>query len=1510
MQVPVGCGRRGLLLASSSLVALLIGGGAPSAYAACLTQNGGTVASVSNSSATGNCILVENSALVTGNVSNTSTGVLTANGGAPPTSTGITITNSTIDGTVTNSGTIKANAQGILVEDNAAVLGGISNSGTVSASLFGLIIGGSVASTTVSTFGGGITNSGTISSANRAAIAIGGGLLSGSQSIVVSNFSGGISNSGAVLSTPLAVMVGGEAEKNATVTVSTFSGGITNGDTGTIQGGDGILVGGEAFTNAQVAVSSFGGGISNAGTISSKGATGAGVLVGGAATGSASVAVSTFSGGISNSGLISGPFGVIVGFSITENATGTLSTFSEGITNSGTGTIEGSKYGIFIGGIANGTNAQATLSTFSGGISNAGTLSGGNGIFIGGTGSGRTTLSTFSGGITNSGSIGGNRGIFVGGVVDGGQVTISNFSGGISNSGTGTISGILVGGTAFGGGAVTISTFSGGITNSGTVLGASDLTGSNGIVVGGRVTAGHITISTFTGGITNAGNIAAATAGIVVGAGSTIPTFSGNISNAGLITAATGIIVASNSTIGGAIVDSGTILAASHAIDVGAASTINASHTAILVSGPTLTGGIASAGTISAANVGIRIGSGVAISTFSGNIGNSGRITAATGILVEGNSTINGAIADSGTILASNHGIAVDTTSTINASHTGVVVSGATLTGGISNAGTISAASGRGVLIGSILNIAGGSSIFRTTTVPTFAGGISNAGTITAQQVGIMVGGKATISATSMNHATITISTFAGGIANSGMISTGGTGLLVGGTATATGHSDTASVTVSNFSGGISNSGTIAAAGAGIEAGGAASTSRGGAAFVTISTFSNGITNSGIIDATTGIVVNSHVSTFSGVIANSGTISAGGGTAIDVSSANNAITIDQSGGSISGAIKLSAHADALNISGGTIGGDIVGAGSSDTVNFNMAAGTFTYGSAYGFTGINQVDINSGTVILNGANNADAIDVIGGTLAGAGTLDPLTLTIHSGATFAPGTPGVPGTSMIITGNLAFQSGALYVIYLDLATTFANVSGTASLTGTVNANFTSGGGLAKQYTILESLGLGGTTFSGLTSSGLPASFTPALGYSADDVFVNLTAMLATGTPLAQNQQNVANAIDGYFNNGGALPASFINLFNLNGAPLANALSQLDGEAATDASKGAFQLMTDFLDLMLDPTGGGGASGGGGGASGFANEDQAGLPPDVALAYARALHQKPAAAAAAQTFDQRWSVWGSAYGGTNRTDGNAAVGSNNVNASDFGFAGGMTYHVTPMTDYGFALAGGGTNWSLAQSLGSGRSDAFQAGVYGTTHFGPGYVSAALAFANNWFTTNRIALGDQLTAKFDGQSYAARLEAGYRYGLPVTGYIIGVTPYAALQAQDFHTPGYSETDLTGGGFGLSYNAMNATDTRSELGARFDDLTMFNAMPLVLRGRLAWAHDWVSGAALGAAFQSLPGSSFTVNGAAVPQNSALATAAAELHLTANWTAMAKFDGEFAPTSQTYAGTGTLRYSW
>ena len=108
----------------------------------------------------------------------------------------------------------------------------------------------------------------------------------------------------------------------------------------------------------------------------------------------------------------------------------------------------------------------------------------------------------------------------------------------------------------------------------------------------------------------------------------------------------------------------------------------------------------------------------------------------------------------------------------------------------------------------------------------------------------------------------------------------------------------------------------------------------------------------------------------------------------------------------------------------------------------------------------------------------------------------------------------------------------------------------------------------------------------------------------------------------------------------------------------------------------------------------------------------------------------------------------------------------------------------------------------------------------------------------------------------------------------------------------------------------MNATDVRSELGTRLDHPMLVAGMPLIVRGRLAWAHDFVNNPSLGAVFQSLPGSGFVVNGAPIPQNSALASAGAELLLAANWTLIAKFDGEFAPGSQTCAGTGTVRYTW
>jgi hypothetical protein len=234
------------------------------------------------------------------------------------------------------------------------------------------------------------------------------------------------------------------------------------------------------------------------------------------------------------------------------------------------------------------------------------------------------------------------------------------------------------------------------------------------------------------------------------------------------------------------------------------------------------------------------------------------------------------------------------------------------------------------------------------------------------------------------------------------------------------------------------------------------------------------------------------------------------------------------------------------------------------------------------------------------------------------------------------------------------------------------------------FAPGAYLTKQYTILQSAGLNGTTFSGLATTGLPSDARPSLAYTPDDVLLNLIVSIPT-TGLNLNQQNVANAINNFLNSGGSTPPEFTSLFNLTGASLANALTQLDGEDATGAEHAAIELTNEFLSLMLDPfVYGRGGIASGGSALGFAPDQETSLPPDVALAYAGILKAPPKPA----SYLPAWTVWGAGYGGSGTFDGNAAVGSTNVTASTYGFAAGADYHAAPDTVLGLALAGAGTN------------------------------------------------------------------------------------------------------------------------------------------------------------------------------------------------------------------------------
>ncbi|MFK4496620.1 outer membrane autotransporter protein [Bradyrhizobium japonicum] len=691
------------------------------------------------------------------------------------------------------------------------------------------------------------------------------------------------------------------------------------------------------------------------------------------------------------------------------------------------------------------------------------------------------------------------------------------------------------------------------------------------------------------------------------------------------------------------------------------------------------------------------------------------------------------------------------------------------------------------------------------------------------------------------------------------------------------------------------------------------------------------ILSSGIVQGNGPAAIDLNGAASGNTINNAGTISNASGTAIFGS--NNQDTIINSGAissnGVSIAVDLKDGNDVFELrAGSNITGWVVGGNGADTLRLggtaNAAFDLSTFGASNQFrefealektgsstwtlngstTEIASMNVLAGTLEVNGSMPNIATVVSGGTLSGSGMIG--TLIVVSGGRVAPGNLG----QLIVNGDAAFQSGSTYAISVNAAGQSDKIAAvSATLTGGTVAVTTLAGAYnpSTQYTILSTTtGLSGS-FSGVTVSGYnPQLFASSLSYDGFSVFLTLNYNNAAFLSIAQtqNQKAVAGALSAF---GPNLP--FLSSFaGQSDAQLRYNLDQLSGEAATGARQGAFQFTGQFLGLMLDPFVDGRGSGivdAGRTAFGFSPE-RAALPDDIALAYNKVLGTP---AMKAPAFAERWTAWGTAFGGTNRTSGDPVViGSHDLSARAGGVAAGADYHFGRDALVGFALSGGGTKWDLAQAIGGGKSDAIQAGVYTAVRTGPAYFAASLAVANHWMSTDRLApFGNQLTAKFDAQTVGGRIEGGYRFATPIGGF----TPYVAAQAQAFRTPTYTEADLAGSGFGLTYQGRTASDTRSELGARFDRATLVTPNSvLTLRGRAAWAHDWVSDPALVAAFQALPGASFIVNGATPAKNTALASAGAELKFSNGVALSAKFDGEFAARSTTYSGTASLRYAW
>lgn len=444
---------------------------------------------------------------------------------------------------------------------------------------------------------------------------------------------------------------------------------------------------------------------------------------------------------------------------------------------------------------------------------------------------------------------------------------------------------------------------------------------------------------------------------------------------------------------------------------------------------------------------------------------------------------------------------------------------------------------------------------------------------------------------------------------------------------------------------------------------------------------------------------------------------------------------------------------------------------------------------------------------------------------------------------------------------------------------------------------------------------------------------------------------------NQRAVGRGLDTAIGAGG-FNQPIYNIALMPPAQMAQALTMISGEVATQGPAATFQPGDVFLATMLDPFAGSARGGNfGGGSFGYSSSPHGSSPygnggygtpydpygpnanqqygdprygygggngntyydpyapnpngPNANSPYGTARYNDPRSGNPfqRQVFENHWSLWQTTYGGRSTANGDDVIGSHNTEIGIGGLIAGADYRTPNGGVIGAAIAGGMTSWVLSDSLGSGTAESVQAGFYASQRFGNAYLSAAAAIGRHELATERnvtIAGMDKLRGSFTAQTVGGRVEGGYRF--TIRDY--GVTPHATLQMLAYSAPNYGEKVVSGANdFALDFAARNTTQTRGEFGVRVDK-RLNTRMPVLLRGRVAWVHEWMEAAKMSGSFQSLPGSDFEVIGASLSPDRILLSLGADVRLSQAFSLTAKADGEFATGATNLLGMVTLRYQW
>jgi uncharacterized protein with beta-barrel porin domain len=439
-----------------------------------------------------------------------------------------------------------------------------------------------------------------------------------------------------------------------------------------------------------------------------------------------------------------------------------------------------------------------------------------------------------------------------------------------------------------------------------------------------------------------------------------------------------------------------------------------------------------------------------------------------------------------------------------------------------------------------------------------------------------------------------------------------------------------------------------------------------------------------------------------------------------------------------------------------------------------------------------------------------------------------------------------------------------------------------------------------------GCGGVSLTGTFSSVVSTSpfFTATADYSiANEVDVTLTRIPFGSVPgMTPNQRAVGNALEGSYST--ALTGNAATFYsNLLATTTVTVLDNLSGEGISATQNAAFSTGSLFNNAMQTQ---------GLFAPDFGSISIVVPPPQYAATRIAPGHDAFASLDKTAPVAQqpgRFRIWSAGFGASQSLQGEASTGSYSQSIRSGGGVLGADWQAAPDLRVGAAVGASESSVSVASLSTSGRLSGGHVGLYAMKTWNAYYAAASVSYANYDNTANRtisgVGPGEQVSGRFGSDQVSARLELGWKQ----TYQRANVTPFVAIEPAVLWQRGFTETDSNI--LGLNVASQTVTSFPTFVGVQVDGrfLTPEGAV-FAPYSRVSWVHEFEPARRVSAAFITLPGAAFTVDGARAASDAARLDAGAKLIFHRGQALFANFSGEWSGRTESYAATGGFRMAW